>query len=64
LKLFEAQKNLTVNRAREEGGSGLSKIKVIAEFDFNKDFDIKLNISTDRIFSARIDVSNIDDLYN
>ena len=61
-KIEEAQNNLTVNRARVEGGSGLSKIKVIAEFDFKKSFDINLNLSPDRIFSVRINVSDMNDI--
>lgn len=63
-KIEIAQNNLTVNRARVEGGSGLSKIKVIAEFDFKKSFDISLNLSLDRIFSVRINVSDVNDISN
>ena len=57
-----AQTNLTVNRACLEGGSGLSKIKVIAEFDFKKEFDIKLDISDDYLFSVFIVIKDINDL--
>ncbi|HCG3529918.1 TPA: hypothetical protein NJU05_003682, partial [Acinetobacter baumannii] len=58
-----AQTNLTVNRACLEGGSGLSKIKVIAEFDFKKKFDIKLDVSDDYLFSVYIKVKDINDLH-
>lgn len=57
-----AQTNLTVNRACLEGGSGLSKIKVIAEFDFKKEFDIKLDVSDDYLFSVFIVIKDINDL--
>ena len=57
-----AQTNLTVNRACLEGGSGLSKIKVIAEFDFKKEFDIKLDISDDYLFFVFIVIKDINDL--
>lgn len=60
--LAVAQTNLTVNRACLEGGSGLSKIKVIAEFDFKKEFDIKLDVNDDFLFSVFITIRNINDL--
>ena len=59
-----AQTNLTVNRASLEGGSGLSKIKVIAEFDFKKKFDISLNVSDDYLFTVSILIKDINDLHN
>lgn len=62
--IAEAQMNLTVNRARLEGGSGLSKIKVIAEFDFKKEFDIHLNVSNDYLFTVIILIKDINDIYS
>lgn len=60
--LAVTQTNLTVNRACLEGGSGLSKIKVIAEFDFKKEFDIKLDVNNDYLFSVFIIIRDINDL--
>ncbi|MNG62703.1 hypothetical protein D3C79_209080 [compost metagenome] len=62
--LATAQQNLTVNRACLEGGSGLSKIKVIAEFDFKKEFDIKLDVSNEHLFSVFIIIKDINDLHS
>lgn len=63
-QLVIAHTNLTVNRACLEGGSGLSKIKVITEFDFKKQFDITLDVSDDYLFTVSILIKDINDLHN